>query len=152
MTIGDLLRREVDSLREFVVLLEQEREMLGQGATERLLPLIETKNSLAGALGTLAETRDGELARLGLGTGRAAMEAWLGRSGRAEERTAWENLLALAAQARELNVTNGKLIELHMRHNQQAFNALMGAADRAMTYGPDGQRHGGLGGRILGKA
>lgn len=58
----------------------------------------------------------------------------------------------LVSEARALNEANGKLIGLHMQHNQQALAVLMAAADNAATYGPDGQQQSGLGSRILGKA
>jgi flagella synthesis protein FlgN len=59
----------------------------------------------------------------------------------------------LAATARTLNETNGKLIALRMPHNQQALAILVAAANQAtITYGPDGQQQTGLGGRMLGKA
>jgi flagella synthesis protein FlgN len=81
------------------------------------------------------------------------MDAWLARNDPdGKLRASWQSLLALAAQARNLNILNGKLIGLHMQHNQQAFTALMNASNRAMTYGPDGQQQVGLGGRILGTA
>jgi flagellar biosynthesis/type III secretory pathway chaperone len=58
----------------------------------------------------------------------------------------------LVSEARALNEANGKLIGLYMQNNQQALGALLGAADKATTYGPDGQQQAGLGSRILGKA
>jgi len=58
----------------------------------------------------------------------------------------------LAATARELNETNGKLIAVHIQRNQQALNVLLAAAGNAPTYGPDGQQHASLGSRSLGKA
>lgn len=61
-------------------------------------------------------------------------------------------LRELAAQARALNETNGKLIGLHLQHTQQALSVLLAAANQAATYGPDGQQQGGLGSRSLGKA
>jgi flagellar biosynthesis/type III secretory pathway chaperone len=61
-------------------------------------------------------------------------------------------LLRLAAAARAINETNGTLISLHVQRNQQAFTALMAAANQVMTYGPDGQQQTGIGGRILGTA
>lgn len=57
----------------------------------------------------------------------------------------------LAAEARTLNETNGKLIALRMQHNQQALSILMAAADPAVTYGPDGQPRA-SGSRSFGKA
>lgn len=62
-----------------------------------------------------------------------------------------EDFRKLAAEARALNEANGKLIALRMQHNQQALTSLMAAADRSVTYGPDGQQRVGSG-RSLGKA
>ncbi len=150
--LGAALREEIGKLKEFVSLLNKEQELLKHGDTEALLPLIETKTTLANALGALALAREGLLNRLGLPGGREGMEAWVTRLGKDEPRQAWQTLLTLAAEARTINVTNGKLIGLHMQHNQQTFTALMNATNRAMTYGPDGQQQAGLGGRILGTA
>ncbi len=151
-TLGDTLGAEVSKLKEFIVLLQREQDLLKAGDTESLLPLIDTKTLLSNALAGYAAAREATLRQLGLQTGRSGMEDWLHRHGQAPHQQAWKTLMALASEARELNILNGKLIGLHMRHNQQAFNALMGATDRAMTYGPDGQRQTGGGGRILGTA
>ena len=126
--------------------------MLKQGDTDALLAVADSKNALAGALAALSQARESELARLGLPKGRGGMETWLERFGRADDQGVWSNWLQLANEARELNTLNGKLIGLHMQHNQQALTALMSATNRAMTYGPDGQQQTGLGGRILGTA
>ena len=150
--LGATLDEEIGKLKEFIGLLNKEQDLLKRGDTEALLPLIETKTSLADTLGALAQAREGLLHRLGLAAGRAGMEAWVTRLGKDEPRQAWQTLLTLAAEARTINVTNGKLIGLHMQHNQQAFTVLMNATNRAMTYGPDGQQQTGLGGRILGTA
>jgi flagella synthesis protein FlgN len=150
--LGVTLIEETGKLREFIGLLHKEQDLLKHGDTEALLPLIEVKTTLANTLGELAQAREGLLKRLGLASGREGMEAWVKRLGKDEPRQAWQTLLTLAAEARELNVTNGKLIGLHMQHNQQTFTALMTATNRAMTYGPDGQQQAGLGGRILGTA
>lgn len=150
--LGELLHAETVKLREFIELLKREQEFLQQGSTDALLPLIDSKNTLASQLASLAQEREKNLARLALPAGRTGMEAWARRIGKPEAQAAWQSLLTLAAEARELNILNGKLIGLHMNHNQQAFAALMGASNLAMTYGPDGQQQAALGGRILGSA
>lgn len=151
-TLGDNLVAEIGKLKEFIVLLKREQDFLKAGDTESLLPLIDTKTLLSNALASYAAARETTLKQHGLPAGRSGMEDWLNRHGQPPHKQAWQTLLTLASEARELNILNGKLIGLHMSHNQQAFNALMGATDRAMTYGPDGQQHTGGGGRILGKA
>ncbi len=150
--LGDALGAEISKLKEFIVLLQQEQDLLKAGDTESLLPLIDTKTLLSNALAGYAAARETALHRLGLSAGRSGMEDWLKQHGQAPHQQSWQTLLTLAVEARELNILNGKLIGLRMSHNQQAFNALMGATDRAMTYGPDGQQHSGGGGRILGTA
>jgi flagellar biosynthesis/type III secretory pathway chaperone len=146
------LGEELLKLKEFVVLLEREQELLARADTEALLPLIDTKSALAALLAEYSASRETQLKALRLPPGRDGVQAWLEQGGSTAERKSWQELLDLAARLRALNETNGKLIALHMQSNQQAFNALMAAANRAMTYGPDGQQHTGLGGRILGKA
>lgn len=148
--LGEVIGEEIDRLKEFIELLQREQTLLVQGDTEGLLLLIENKNRMANALAVLAKARENELGHLGLPADRAGMEAWLARFGQDDQRRSWRTLLELAVTARDLNVANGKLIGMHMQHNQQAFNALMGAADQAMTYGPDGQQLAGLGRRSFG--
>lgn len=76
------------------------------------------------------------------------MAAWLG--GEEAARDTWQALLALAARARALNETNGRLIAERLAHNRQALAVLLAAADQAALYGPDGQPRPLGGGRSLG--
>lgn len=152
MPPGAALHDEVSRLRTFIELLEREQDLLKRGDTEGLLPLIDDKAQLANALATFAQARETQLGELGLPAGRAGMEAWLASHDDGKLRPAWQTLLDLAVEARNLNITNGKLIGMHMQHNHQAFTALMNATNRAMTYGPDGQQQTGGSGRILGTA
>lgn len=148
----DSLAAEISQVRAFIDLMKREQTFLKQGETEALLPLIERKNELSHLLAERARSREADLNHLGFPPGRPGMDAWLNRAGDGSLRDAWQTLLELAAEARDINTVNGKLIGLHMSHHQQAFETLMRAADRAMTYGPDGQQQTGLGGRFLGSA
>lgn len=146
--IGD----ELDRLRAFVALLQREQECLARADVDALLPLIDAKSTFSAELAEFSRVRESALSSLQLPAGGSGIKAWLEKSKNPAERKAWADLVALAAKVRNLNETNGKLIGLHLKHNQHAFNALMAAANRAMTYGPDGHQQTGLGGRILGKA
>lgn len=146
------LDEEITKLREFIAILGREQELLTSADIDALMPLIDTKTGMANTLTALSRGRDDCLARIGLPGSRAGMEAWLKESGNDQQRRGWQDLLQLAATARAINETNGKLINLHAQRNQQAFAALMSAANRAMTYGPDGQQQPGFGSRILGTA
>lgn len=148
----DLLRQEVRLLRSFLALLRREQDMLTAGDTASLSELAASKGQTAIDLGQLATVRDGELVGRGLPPGCTGMEAWVLTAHGAASRADWRELLELAGDARALNDTNGKLINLHLQHNQQALNALMAAAGQAATYGPDGQQRSGGGSRSLGSA
>lgn len=146
------LGEELAKVREFITLLKREQELLARADTDSLLPLVATKSDLSLQLADLSKSRESALQQRQLPAGRAGIDLWFDQGGTPADRHNWQQLLELAAQARALNETNGKLINLHMQHNQQAFNVLMVAANRAMIYGPDGQQKPGTGGRILGTA
>lgn len=149
---------ELAMLRGFVELLQHEQQILTDGtidAIDELPPLIEEKGRLAGRLAQLAEQRNEILAAAGYPHDRAGIEVWLEQRGTADKtaqdsRNGWESILALAAQARTLNETNGKLIGTRLQHTQQTLNALLAAGNRAALYGPDGQPHASGGGRSFG--
>lgn len=151
--LAALLDEEVREVVAFIELLRQEQSLLtAAGSGDSLMPLIERKSGFVVRLKTLADRREQVLGAAGFGSGRAAMDAWLGaRPGKDPAAAAWQRLLALAAEARQLNEINGKLIGIHWQHNQAALAALMSAANGATTYGPDGQQRSG-GGRSFGSA
>ncbi len=149
-----LLDEEIREIKAFVELLRQEQSLLAAGGKDdALMPLVERKTGFTTRLEALFARREQVLTAQGQGTGRAGMEAWLAAIPAADRsRARWEELLAMAAEARRLNETNGKLIGIHWQHNQAALTVLMSAANRAMTYGPDGQQKTGSGGRSFGNA
>lgn len=148
------LDEETREVRGFVELLQQEQALLTAGdKRDALMSLAETKTRYIGRLEALSARREQLLTIAGKAKGRAGMEAWMAavpanHPGRAR----WQELLSLAAEAKNLNETNGKLIGVHWAHNQAALTTLMSAANRAMVYGPDGQQRSGGSGRSFGKA
>jgi flagellar biosynthesis protein FlgN len=151
-TIASLLSQELRTLRSFIELLNTEQRLLTSGAAEGLAALADEKSRAATTLGQLAASRDRELSRMHLPTGRAGMDAWVLSNEGYARNADWDQLLQLASESRSLNEGNGKLIMLHLRHNQQALSVLMAAADQTATYGPDGHPRQGTPGRSLGSA
>ena len=147
-----LLSLELETLQSFIELLRREQTLLAGGTTEGLTDLAAEKSTAAVELGRLSAARDGELACIHLPSGRAGMDAWTLTDAGAPSQRNWDRLLLLAAEARALNESNGKLIALQLQHNQQALSVLMAAADQTSTYGPDGQPRAAPGGRSLGSA
>lgn len=150
--LAGLLSQELGTLQSFVELLRREQMLLAGGTTDGLTDLAAEKSTAALELGRLAMARDKELARIQLPSGRAGMDAWTLTDAGAPSQGNWDRLLLLAAEARALNESNGKMIALQLQHNQQALSVLMAAADQTSTYGPDGQPRAGPGGRSLGSA
>lgn len=150
-SIAGLLAEELQALQTFVALLRREQALLTEGTVDTLPALAAEKSDLATTLGRILQAREQALKAAGLAGSRAGMEAWLDSSG-ASQRPAWQELLSLTAAARELNETNGRLINLRLQDNQQALAVLMAAANQAVTYGPDGQQRASGGGRSLGSA
>lgn len=150
--IANLLAQELAALRVFIDLLRNEQSLLTSATSEGLGSLATDKSKYALELGKLSAARDQALIKRNFPTGRAGMDAWVISNTGIPYQHDWDRLLGLAAEARALNEANGKLIALHLQHNQQALTALLAAADRAATYGPDGQARPSIGGRSLGSA
>ncbi len=148
--IAALLSQELAALRSFIELLRQEQSLLVSGTSDGLVALATGKSQAALELGRLAAARDEALARIHFPAGRAGMDAWIITDSGSPSSRKWDELLDLAAEARALNEANGKLIGLHLQHNQRALSALSAAVDQTATYGPDGQSMPGVGGRSFG--
>lgn len=154
ITLMNLMAEEISAVSLFVSVLEDEQQILASGDIDRLLPLAEKKSRLASRLSEIAERRQQALTLVDSAAGStpATMATWLTAITDPAAHGAWRKLLELAANARELNALNGKLIAERMRHNQQALAILLEAGDKAALYGPDGQTRVAGGGRQLGSA
>lgn len=139
-SLSELLVRELSDLRRFCALLVEERRILNGAEADRLGDIANEKSSLAAQLNRVEARRDALLAKAGFARGRAGTEAWLASLPGAEtERHHWAEVLQLAAQARDENETNGRLIGILLRQNQDALSVLLsGGADS--IYGTDGQQ------------
>lgn len=134
------ISKEVDLVRQFVELLEQEQEVLTNGKTDALPAIAESKEKLAAALNELSRQRNGFLISLGFPPDRPGMVSWTAANlVQTETIAAWNQTLSLAARAKDLNLRNGQLIQLRMKHNAQALEILMRKENNLDLYGPDGR-------------
>lgn len=133
------LHNERDTMRSFVSLLETEQNALLDGQTEQLLALADTKTKLVSQLTMMGNARKQFQGKHGQGDETENMELWL-KSHAPKEQPVWSEIRQLAARAQQLNHTNGEMIQVKLRYNQQALTVLHGAANNATTlYGRDGQ-------------
>lgn len=152
------LEAELLLLKKFIALLQREQQALTGGDIQLMLSLGDEKSMLATQLSHSAEQRSSQLATVGFSSDRSGIESWLNEttgpasSPTPSTRELWTELLERASQAQNLNETNGRLIGMHLQHNQQALNTLLSATHQAMLYGPDGQAHAAHSGRLFGSA
>ncbi|WP_325065972.1 flagella synthesis protein FlgN [Rhodocyclus tenuis] len=147
--LASVIDSELAAVRAFVELLLLEQRILSDGDTDALPEIVERKTVVANTLSACAATRNAYLVAHSFANDRPGIDAWL--SAHAEDkavRESWSSLLALAAEARELNRLNGELIRLRVQHNSEALEALLGASRPLQLYGPDGQTSMSGGGRL----
>lgn len=138
-SLSDLLLRELADVRRFCALLDEERKVLTGAQADRLPDIAAAKSSLAEQLSQFEIQRSAVLTRDGFPSGRAGVEAWLAsRPHAVAERSHWSQLKELAVQARNENETNGQLINLLLKQNQEALSALLAGGGESI-YGSDGQ-------------
>jgi flagella synthesis protein FlgN len=139
------LNDECTSLRAFVVLLEDEQRILLGQHTEELLPLAEAKIQLTNKIANLSAARQKYLPE-----GSRNMVEWL-KQNAPQGLPTWQEARQLAVHVQNINMTNGELIQIKLRYNQQALGVLYGAAQStAGLYGADGQPNLPSGSRTLG--
>lgn len=141
-----LLVAETQQVRDFVAVLEQERQILSGQDVEPLFALSEEKNRYARLLQQAADTRTVLLAQAGLKHDKAGVETLLGSA----DNPAWLNYLKAVSDARQLNQNNGKILTERLAHNHQALAILMAHSDQPTVYGPDGSTRTRPGSRLLG--
>ena len=132
------LTAERAALLSFVDLLEREQGMLVENRTDRLLEQSEQKSNASFGLNELAEARRSLLQENLPKLSADAIHAWLAAHN-PQGLAVWHEVLALAERAQQLNRTNGELIQIKLRHNQQSLAVLSNAVKKANLYGPDGQ-------------
>lgn len=148
--ISKLLQSESDLVGRFVALLQDEQDALKTGETAPLTKLAARKSELAERLNELGEQRNLLLQAAGLTVDVEGMRSWLAQS--SDNRlaaAAWEKLLKLAAEARELNRLNGQLITLRLSATNRALATLIQQPQGAALYGKDGQTSSLTGSKII---
>lgn len=139
------LTEERTALQTFIGLLEREQQILLSPDTEPLLDLSNEKTRAAEALTALVKQRAQYMA-----APPGQVETWL-RKHAASSLSIWKDIQKMGAQAQQMNKTNGELIQVRMRYNQQAVQALLGASQQAAgLYDPKGKTNMPGSGRTLG--
>lgn len=145
-----LIGEERDGLQKFIALLQQEEALLIAGKIDTLTTLAEEKTALYRALQRLSDDRTVMFARVGAKVSNENIRLTLGSL--PDALASWDEVIALATEAKERNRVNGQLIRDRLQNNQQALTTLLSAAEHPQIYGQDGQSRPTGGGRHLGSA
>lgn len=135
----DTLPAEQQFVSALVALMEQEQQLLVNLDVDGLAELTPKKNALLADLTAQSIQRYQTLAKLGFDGDEAGMANWV--EANPEARAAWNALLELATQAKELNRVNGILINKQLANNQTILQALRTPtnSDGGAMYGASGQ-------------
>jgi len=132
------LDSEIDEISLFIDLLEKEAVILIESESLDEIPVLaQRKEASAQQLTKLAAQREQCLRALGGAGDRSQMEELAASDDALWQ--AWQTLLDIAEQARGLNLRNGALIDIHLRHTQQALEGLRNAMGISDVYTAEGK-------------
>ncbi len=135
--LAQLIQEERFGLQGFIALLKREEALLVASQIDALAALAEEKTGLYRNLQRLSDERVAMFARLGAKVTDENVRIVLAKA--PDALTAWNEVVALAGEAKERNRVNGQLITERLQNNQQALSVLLAAAEHPQIYGPDGQ-------------
>ncbi len=137
---GAQLAQEQDVTATLLALLRREQGHLVNADIAAVTDLLNEKSLLIAKATDLAVARHQALALAGYEAGEAGMQAWIAsQEPRSEVVQTWNKLIDVAREAKEINRTNGLLINQQLSRNEAALNVLRGDESGADTYGPNGQ-------------
>ena len=137
----DTLHDEQHLVSSLLGLMKQEQQCLIDADIDGLNAITPRKAVLMNELAVLANQRHQALAAAGFAAEEAGMQEWVAEAANSGAGEAWQQLLGLTREAKEVNRLNGMLINKQMTHNQNLINAMRQPANAADTavYGPTGQ-------------
>lgn len=137
---GAQLAREYEVTKALLTLLEQEQACLVEANVDGVTDLLNEKSMLIAQATDLAVARHHALAAAGYDASEAGMQAWSSaQDAQNESAQAWNKLMELAREAKEINRTNGMLINQQLSRNEAALTILRGGEPGSNVYGPNGQ-------------
>lgn len=154
---GDLARslgEETAELEALLALLREEQQALQARDMERVRSFAGAKRERLARLSEFDSARGEFLLANRLSQNHAGMQHYVERTPGLLTVVAenWRRLLANAAEARQINAVNGKLIAAQLRFVAGALAALRQASSHLVCYGADGQTRSAPGSRTLASA
>jgi flagella synthesis protein FlgN len=137
---GNQLTREYEVTHALLALLRQEQASLVEVDINSVTDLLNEKSLLVAQATDFAVARHHALAAAGFEASETGMQAWIAtQEPQSEAAQSWKKLINLAREAKEINRTNGLLINQQLVRNEAALNVLRGGEPNSNVYGPNGQ-------------
>lgn len=137
--LANCLSDEKIAILKLISLMKEEQDFLINADIINLQTLTIQKAEIVREMSELGKIRHKILISTGYEPLKISMEEWLHGTTDSEAEIIWTEILSLAKSAKELNNTNGLLINRHITRNQNTLNVLRGELPGAGFYGPDGQ-------------
>ena len=133
------LHEENLTINNLVKLIQHEQTLLINADIEAIKLIVDQKAQHIAKLAELSNKRYLTLATAGHQSDETGMQSWIDQHTAPAVNESWQSLLSQANTAKELNHTNGLLINTHLSRNQNTLNVLRGSNKTGNIYGPDGQ-------------
>jgi flagella synthesis protein FlgN len=133
------LTQEIQAAQQLLELLKQEQAFLIEADIDGLASLTKSKSSAVSRLTELAIARHRNVGKAGFAASESGMQQWLASAAGSSAMASWSQLLDVMQSSKELNHTNGILINTHMTRNQASLAVLQQNAQGGAFYGPNGQ-------------
>ncbi|MEO6351617.1 MAG: flagellar protein FlgN [Oxalobacteraceae bacterium] len=127
------------AISSLIRLLQTEQDKLTAADIDELPAVTTEKAVIVARMSGLANQRQLALMAAGLSPEQNGMDQWIAQTSDNAARSLWQELLSLARSAEELNRINGKLINQHATHNQNALDILQGVPVGGNFYGANGK-------------
>lgn len=137
-SVIDKLDDEYNAMDCLLELIKEEQKCLIEANIEDLNKVIDKKTKIISEITELAEARHQALAAAGYTPTDESMQTWLEKTSIVAATGKWFKVRAVAQAAKELNRTNGMLINQHLARSRNALSILQGASDGGNFYGPNG--------------
>jgi flagellar biosynthesis/type III secretory pathway chaperone len=140
--LEDLLRRQLHAYARFRDLLHAEHRALTRRDRAALEQCIGERSYLVAELEALDQSFADLLRRHGVAVSPAAVRKLLDRLPRRGDPAPsdlWRQLLTVAAECRDQNALNGRIIDLNRQQTERVLRLLTGNGGGSATYAADGK-------------
>lgn len=138
--LQNCMKQEAALVEQFILVLQAEAEALAQPSdTDALKASTQEKNYFSDLLAQIGQKRQTHLRELGFDPDKAGLDA--AALAYPALKPSCLSLFDAARKASALNTSNGTVIDIYLKHNQQALDALQRLSGIDPLYDANGRVH-----------